>query len=156
MVETSEILKRFWSKVDIRSEEECWQWKGWCDEEGYGRFKMNGKGERASRAIVKLMGQIIPKGEWVLHKCDNPTCVNPKHLYVGTPSQNSMDRENRKRGRPLIGSNNGYNKLDENKVTEIKSLLNCGFNNTEIGLMYNVTRSTISYISSGKIWKHVK
>lgn len=83
-------LKRFWSKVTKGKPNECWVWHG-ANVRGYGQFWFRGKKARASRASWSIHFGEIKNGLWVLHKCDNPPCVNPKHLFLGTRSDNMLD-----------------------------------------------------------------
>lgn len=95
-------MARFWSKVDLRGPDECWLWIGLRDEAGYGRW---GYGKRQHRAHRWLLGELRgaplisdPRGvEDACHRCDNPPCVNPAHLYVGTRKRNIADAVERKR-----------------------------------------------------------
>lgn len=98
---------RFWSKVDKKGEDECWPWLTGCDADGYGQFWRNNVNERANRVVWELIHGEIPKDQWgftlyVLHTCDNPKCCNPKHLWIGTPGDNTKDtsRKGRARGGP--------------------------------------------------------
>jgi len=146
------LTERFWSKVN--KTDSCWNWIAGCDFDGYALFKYYRKTRRAAQIAMIITHGNIPDGMWVLHKCDNPKCVNPDHLYFGTPSQNSHDREDRNRGRCLIGGLNGYNKLVEEQVAEIKKLIG-KYTGREIAKIYNVTPSLISCIKHNKIWNHV-
>lgn len=106
-------LIRFFSRFDQTAG--CWEWKGYLDDKGYGRFKMKNKTIRAHRASLLVHG-IDLKDNHVLHHCDNARCVNPEHLYVGTNDDNVNDRIERRRypnmnkekcikGHALSGSN---------------------------------------------------
>lgn len=80
---------------------ECWPWNGSKDKDGYGYFKPNGKTVKAHRYSFEQYKGAIPEGMWVLHKCDNPSCVNPHHLFLGTPLDNVMDMDQKGRRRTM-------------------------------------------------------
>jgi hypothetical protein len=83
---------RFWSKVDCGDPGECWEWTGSKTRAGYGRFWVGRKGTFATRISFELStGTQIPEELFVLHRCDNPSCVNPSHLFLGTASDNQQD-----------------------------------------------------------------
>lgn len=86
---------RFWSKVDIKGPDDCWNWIG-SKCQGYGIFYLGNRRERSHRFITRIMGKNI-KGLSVMHSCDNPSCVNPSHLSVGTQKDNSIDCVNKGR-----------------------------------------------------------
>lgn len=91
-------LKRI--MVHVSKTKECWLWTAFKDRDGYGKTLLfhNGKRiQRAHRAIFSLVNGPIPEGMWLLHKCDNPSCVNPKHLYLGTVIENAKDKSLRMR-----------------------------------------------------------
>lgn len=128
--------KRFWAKVDIKTEDECWEWKTGKDKDGYGKFN-GGISHRYSWELCNK--RRIPKGMLVLHKCDNPGCVNPRHLYVGTRSDNMKDMMNRKRGR--------CSKFSTNDLQEIRKLLALGESQDSIADAFKVSQKTIFNIA---------
>lgn len=85
------VQDRFWPKVDKRGPDECWPWLASVTSNGYGKILVNGRLEPAPRVSFVLAHGEIPAGLWVLHRCDNPPCVNPAHLFVGTRSDNVRD-----------------------------------------------------------------
>ena len=85
----------FWSKVDIKGPDDCWEWKASIGNSGYGRFHFRCKVTGSHRVSWTLSNGPIPEGHYILHKCDNKLCCNPNHLYPGTAYNNTMDRYDR-------------------------------------------------------------
>lgn len=155
---TPQEVARFWSKVDQRGPDECWAWQGWIDQKGYGYFGYRYRMRRAHR-----ISWLLTHGEWpgdlmVLHRCDNPSCVNPAHLFLGTAQDNTDDMiiKGRKRvGYRPKGSEHGNSKLTEIDIPVIRKMLNDGYTMDAVAAHFNVARSTIGRVKSGACWKHI-
>ncbi len=148
--------ERFWAKVDRRGSDDCWEWQGYCHPLGYGHFckrieKNVNKKVLAHRFSYELHNGQISKGKLVCHKCDNPPCVNPKHLHEGTQSINIRDsvrrgrfNRNRSRGSECYGS-----KLTN---SDVRSIRIDNRSNRKTASTYGVSETTIRHIKSGKTW----
>ena len=89
-----EVEERFWSRVDVRGGDDCWEWRGSRASKDYGQIRVQGTTMGSHRLAWELWNaEPIPDGLWVLHKCDNPPCCNPEHLWVGTGLDNVRDRD---------------------------------------------------------------
>lgn len=137
------------------TENSCWEWNGRKDMDGYGVLSINDANYRAHRVSFEQFVRPIPPGQCICHSCDNPSCVNPGHLFLGTISDNNKDRYNK--GRVPKGEDNPATILTEEQVIEIKRLLKDGkMTGTAIANKYGVTSWTISRIKCGKNWKHIE
>jgi hypothetical protein len=146
---------RFWAKVDIRGADECWPWVGARHGKGYGHVRVGGKIQKAARVALTLSGQPANLGDvQACHACDNPPCCNPKHLFWGTPGDNSRDRT--AKGRQFIpdnrGSRHGMSKLDEAKVRDIRS---SNEDDQTLAIRYGVSAAQIYNVKRGHSWKSV-
>ncbi len=143
--------------------DECWVWKGCVDNSGYGYCQAGGErlAHRASFRVFKNNGHPLPNGRWnpVCHTCDNPSCINPAHLYLGTPQSNMDDKvaRGRARGAPK-GSGHHATILTEDQVRDIRAEYDAGgITHQELAIKNGVGRSTISRICGARdrFWKHV-
>ena len=149
---TIPLDERFWSKVDRREPEQCWEWKAGKNKTGYGLFWIDGKQQKAHRASYQLHHGPIPDGLHVLHSCDNPSCVNPAHLHLGTQADNM--REKMERGRSPSGEAHGRAKLISKQVDQIRSsYASGGVTKKQLADRFEVSRRQISDIVNGKSWK---
>lgn len=150
---------RFWEKVDKRSEDECWNWTAYRDRNGYGTLEYPPPRRgfwRAHRFSYELHFGPIPEGLNVCHRCDNPSCVNPAHLWVGTTQDNNRDRDAKGRTAPQHGEHNPSSKLRDADVRRIRELAEKGIRNKELALMFGVSKPLVTLITQRKIWKHVR
>lgn len=150
----------FGSRIDERlAQEKCWNWKRAKDQDGYGHTFFKGVQWRANRLSYFLWHGEIQQGKHVLHKCDNPACVNPSHLFDGTAGDNVRDCVSKGRARNLEGSKIVGSKLNERQVVEIRSLYlkrSKDRNMPALGRKYGVKMTTIHAIIKNRSWKHVK
>jgi hypothetical protein len=149
---------RFWLKVDRRGPDECWPWTGGVNTYGYGTCGYNGKLTNASRvAYIMANGDIENEGMVVCHKCDNPICCNPAHLWLGTPADNLRDCREKGRQRYKYGAEHHRvnAKLTPEKVREARKLYSEGVSQSEIGRRWGIHSSVISRAVRGECWKHV-
>ena len=126
------------------------------NKDGYGRFLFDGKARLAHRVSALLAGIIsdISDGSVVCHSCDNPSCVNPDHLWRGSQADNMRDME--RKGRGKRGSQLPQSKLTEDDVRYIKMFLSAGAKQKVIAKNFGVSRSAIALIKTGKNWSHVE
>lgn len=138
---------RFLNRITIT--ENCWEWNGSCHPKtGYGLMRDGKSTKLAHRLSFEIFKGEIVKGLCILHKCDNKICVNPKHLWMGTQSENMDDMKDKGRDLKASGENNGMAKLKQNDVENIRNLLTFGHKQKEIAEIYDIHQSTISDIKT--------
>lgn len=157
------LAERFWSKVDVRGEDECWEWQA-CRINNprsgfYGRFGVAGHTEYAHRVAYLLTYGEIDDALFACHTCDNAPCCNPAHLFMGTGKDNAADRDTKGRyvlGRVDRGEDHASSKLDNEQVRSIKrALANGEATRRELAELHGVHIETIRAIATGRTWKEV-
>lgn len=133
----------------------CWFWSGAVDADGYGGFYFNYIIEKAHRFSYMTFRGEIPPSMIVCHSCDQPSCVNPDHLFLGTYLDNRNDMLKKGRGRIIKGESVGLSKLTEIQVIEIRRLGSEGMRGSEISKKFDVTTSTINKILRNELWTHI-
>lgn len=146
-------VERFHNSYIVDPDTDCWEWQLNLHQGGYGRCYFNGINYRAHRLSYLLHKGELPDSLNVCHKCDNPKCVNPEHLYLGSQSENMNDKKIRNRSKGInSGTFNGRSKLSDKEINEIRDLLSCKlFSQKFIAKKYNVDQSHISRISTNQI-----
>jgi len=151
-------IQKFWQKVDKNGPNGCWVWTGYRQRFGHGWLGRRGL---AHRHAWELLKGPLPADKCLLHKCDNPPCVNPAHLYLGDRADNARDSVSK--DRHARGERNRRNKLTEAQVIEIKQKFRkegthqgARSNAKELAAEYGVGDGAITAIVYGRYWKHVK
>lgn len=159
MAKQPPLHERFWSKVDRRGADDCWPWIAAPRKpsEGYGAFWLNGRHQAASRVALFLATGVEPGAQEVCHRCDNPPCCNPTHLFLGSRQDNNADKV--QKGRHAFGERNGFSKLTDEDALEIKRLrpngrAPRGYRKT-LAARFNVSPATITDVWSRR-WNHVR
>jgi hypothetical protein len=151
------LKKRFWGKVDIGGENECWPWiagRGGRDDRGY--FRVDNNHIRvAHRVVWELMYGPIPNGMNVLHSCDNPLCCNPRHLFLGTQRDNVLDAVSKGRATSNAGEANPRAQRRVPEVRAIKDIFRAGFDRRRIAKAWGLRYGYVCDIVNERIWKGV-
>jgi len=149
---------RFWASIR-RTESGCWEWSGCRDGNGYGVIENRelGKRQKAPRLSWEINRGPIPAGLFVCHHCDNPPCVNPEHLFLGTPADNMRDMAAKGRSGTPLGSAHPNAILTEAHVAEIRRLYaGGGVTHRQLGQRFSVSKSAVGAVMSGRNWGHVR
>jgi hypothetical protein len=165
---------RFWAKVDVRGPDECWEWQAHRDPRGYGTFRIGNAREEtkprwAHRLAWELTNGPIPDGLCACHRCDNPPCCNPGHLFIGTRGDNNRDAA--AKGRTLSGERHPSHThpeswprgqahpnstLTKELVVVIRTRAAAGESQTSIGADLGVKPSTVGAVVRRENWRHVE
>jgi hypothetical protein len=144
----------FWDKVWIG--DECWEWRG-CRNRlgGYGRLSIDGQRVLAHRVAWEMEQGPVPDGIRVLHRCDNPPCVRPDHLFLGTQADNIADMRAKGREAGRKGNRNGRAILTAEDIAEMRVLRGLGWTWPRLGGRFGVARTTAQAALSGQNWGHL-
>lgn len=147
------LLERFEANV-LRSSGGCWEWTGYRDENGYGRLNINGTPVLAHRISWDLFKRRKIGEDHALHRCDNPPCVNPDHLFRGDQIANTADKMKKKRHKfgTSHGSDHGMSKLNED---QIRAILASSESPQTIAGKYDISRRHVRDIQARKVWRHL-
>lgn len=147
--ESTKLRARFWAKVAKSGADDCWEWQAAKTYEGYGLFTMSGNVGAHRVAWMLFTGEDIPDGMLICHHCDNPSCVNPRHLFLGTTSDNIRDSLEKGRWPSPCG-------LCEDDVREIRRLYKeTDILQREIADLFGIAAMTVSRIVRYRAWAHV-
>ncbi len=148
------LEERFWSHVDKSGE--CWVWTGALYSSPkwrYGKFYVAGKICAAHRVSYEIVIGPVDVGMCVLHRCDNPPCVRPDHLFLGSFADNSADMA--KKGRSTFGERNPRAKLTDREVRAIRSSWDSGARRMDLAVRFNVSQQMVHNIVYRKAWRHI-
>jgi hypothetical protein len=152
------VEERFWPKV--RKTDTCWEWTGAKQQATaltlpYGiLWKREGKTWlKAHRVSWELHFGEIPEGKFVCHHCDNPVCVNPSHLFLGTAADNMTDKWSK--GRGVLGERHHKSKLTADQVREMRAKRKQGVSTSELGRQYGISQVAAWDVVNGKHWRHI-
>lgn len=147
------LFCRFWSKVNILGDNECWEWKASLNRYGYGQLTVNHRPVGAHRMAYEFTyGCLLPIID-VLHSCDNPPCCNPGHLFLGTQQINMQDREAKRRTK--MGEDCSFAKLSEKDIVFIRKKIKTGMSQGQLAKEFQVCQTNIHKIIKNKTWKHI-
>ena len=153
------IMERFLRSFSKTEGDSCWLWLKRLDRDGYGQMTFHLDNDiimvkKAHRVAYEILVGEIPTGMCICHKCDNPSCVNPSHLFLGSQADNIRDMVNKKR--QMYGKQHWNVKLKPEDILEIKNLVASGLTNTEVAKKFNIAQQTVSAIKNNKSWIHLE
>jgi hypothetical protein len=149
---TRPFEERFWEKVDKSGD--CWEWTAGRIPSGYGSVYYQEQRQPAHRVAWQLVNGPIPPGMFVCHHCDNPPCVRPDHLFLGTPAENSADRNRKGRLNPPRGERSPT-RLTTLDVISIRDMRERGASHAQLGRAFGLSPTAIAHICHRRTWRHV-
>ena len=152
------VLRRFWSKVDRRGSGECWPWKAYRSPSGHGRFQLGGRGSRtmtASRFVWEITHGPVRRGLEVIHRCPNGWCVNPSHLFAGTPADRGAELF--RQARTCFGERHPNSRLTAELVAEIRAFLASSPRPTlaAVARKYGIAKEHVGAIWKFRLWTRI-
>lgn len=148
------LQERFWAKVTKAGPDDCWKWTASTNKKGYGQISAGCRGLRPlalHRVSWEMHCGPIPGGLFVLHSCDNPPCVNPKHLFLGTDEDNKEDML--RKDRLCRGDRHRNSKTNAAEVAAIRKLHAAGMSEAELVHRFKRTKGIIHHVVTGSTWK---
>ena len=146
-------VNRFWAHVERSGgPDACWLWTGHIGENAYGHFGIKGRTYKAHRVSYFIEHGRIDNDRLVLHRCDVRACVNPAHLFLGTPKDNSQDAVRKGRNTKLYGERNGKARLTRAAVLAIRRICKRGVYQKTVAKQFGVSEATVSYVVNGGRW----
>lgn len=150
---TEKLKSKFWPKVQQGSIDECWEWLGVRTARGYGRMRIGDHLVIAHRISYTIQHGEIPEGLFVCHKCDNPPCCNPAHLFLGTPLENAGDMV--RKGRQTRGEKHCRAKLTDEQVIEIRQRWAARPTQQQLADEYGISVTVLNRVLYKRAWGHV-
>ncbi len=152
---TPRQINKFWDGINILDKDSCWAWKRSVNKDGYGRTGVSGQDLIAHRVAYFLHYNENPMQLAVCHKCDNPICCNPYHLFLGTNKENTLDSV--KKGRKPIGEKHKMAKLTEEQVSKIKEMYLTGnYHHPDLAKLFSISKRQIGRILRGEVWAYLE
>lgn len=154
MLYTERQLIRFTKYVEVTKG--CWLWRGSRNAQGYGRFQVSTrKPIQAHRFAFQVWHGDIPQDADVCHACDNPSCVNPAHLWAGTRAQNMQDSISKGRFKRALGTKHGLSRFNEADIRLMRGLHARGFSYQHLADLFDCSKASVADIVKKRWWRHV-
>ena len=157
------LFIKFWEKVLVDDDDKCWEWQAGRNKKGYGNFYISVGHSKDKHCLAHRMAYKLRYGDFdenllVCHRCDNPSCVNPSHLFLGTNQDNMNDSSKKGRKKGInCGEKHPNSKLTEGDVRRIREVYKPRiYSLRKLASEYGVDNSTIGYIIKRKLWDHIK
>lgn len=150
-------ILRIAAKINRRGPDECWPWTGPLSPKGDGRPRVSSGGKQwlASRLLYTIVHGPLPRGLGICHHCDNPSCMNMRHWFVGTQRENVADMQRKGRRARIIGTRNPLAKMTDSLVAEMRARHAAGESMSALARWAGVSRITASMVIRRKSWSHV-